>query len=103
MLTALESKDGPPKGYMAEEAVQKKQARRLAESSFKTKLETGKFSPGGLSEKVKRQNYKHRTYGADHGGISAPFLSSALVVNRETQISFDTGGTDMLISCVALV
>lgn len=39
---------------MAEEAVQKKHARRLAECSFKTKLETGKFAPGCLSEKVKR-------------------------------------------------
>eukprot|EP00752_Nemacystus_decipiens_P001493 g1467.t1 len=53
MLTAMEAKDGPPKGYMANEAVQKKQAGRLAECSFKTKLETGKFTPGCLSEKVK--------------------------------------------------
>lgn len=55
MLTALEAKEGPPKAYMAEEAVQKKKARRLAECSFKTKLETGKFAPGCLSDKVKRK------------------------------------------------
>lgn len=53
MLAALEAKEGPPKGYMVEEAVQKKQANRLAECSFKTKLETGKFKPGCLSEKVR--------------------------------------------------
>eukprot|EP00903_Cladosiphon_okamuranus_P012305 g11537.t1 len=53
MLAATEAKEGPPKGYMADEAVQKKEARRLAECSFKTKLETGKFTPGCLSEKVK--------------------------------------------------
>lgn len=59
MLAAMEAKEGPPKGYMAEEAVQKKQARRLAECSFKTKLETGKFAPGCLSEKVKHQTKYH--------------------------------------------
>lgn len=53
MLASLEAKEGPPKGYMVEEAVQKKQAIRLAECSFKTQLETGKFKPGCLSEKVK--------------------------------------------------
>lgn len=58
MLAATEAKEGPPKDYMAEEAVQKKQARRLAECSFMTKLETGKFTPGCLSEKV----MKHQTH-----------------------------------------
>lgn len=53
MLAALDAKEGPPKRYMVEEAVQKKQAHRLAECSFKTRLETGKFKPGCLSEKVK--------------------------------------------------
>lgn len=63
MLAALEAREGPPKGYMADEAVQKKQAGRLAECSFKTKLETGKFRPGCLSEKV-----KHQTAGVPGGG-----------------------------------
>eukprot|EP00904_Undaria_pinnatifida_P011866 jgi/Undpi1/780/HiC_scaffold_10.g04244.m1 len=53
LLAALESKEGPPKGYMVEAAVAKKKADRLAESSFKTTLETGKFKPGCLSEKAK--------------------------------------------------
>lgn len=37
---------------MADEAIAAKRARRLAESSVKTRLETGKFDPGFLSEKV---------------------------------------------------
>lgn len=53
MLTELEASQGPPKDYMAQEAVEAKHARRLAESSFKTKLETGKFKPGCLSQKVR--------------------------------------------------
>lgn len=74
MLAAMEAKEGPPKGYMAEEAVQKKQARRLAECSFKTKLDTGKFSPGCLSEKVQKRWAGWRAY---------PFMSPSL------QQSFD--------------
>ena len=38
---------------MVKEAVEKKQKLRLTESSFKTSLETGKFRPGCLSEKVR--------------------------------------------------
>ncbi|CAM9681411.1 unnamed protein product, partial [Hapterophycus canaliculatus] len=51
MLGDMEVKEGPPKGYMAKETVQKMRERRIAECSFKTKLETGKFKPGCLSEK----------------------------------------------------
>lgn len=54
MVTGLEVKEGRPKAYMAQEAVQSKQAKRLEASSFKTKLDTGKFKPGCLSEKVRR-------------------------------------------------
>lgn len=87
MLAALEAKEGPPKSYMAEEAVQKRQARRLAECSFKTKLETSKFTPGCLSEKVDTRNdkyievYRERTKesGEGRGGGGTP-LSPALVV-----------------------
>ncbi|CAM9492519.1 unnamed protein product [Scytosiphon promiscuus] len=53
MLGDMEVKEGPPKGYMAKETVQKMRERRIAECSFKTKLETGKFKPASLSEKVK--------------------------------------------------
>lgn len=68
MLAAMEAKEGPPKGYMADEAVQKKQTRRLAECSFKTKLETGNFTPGCLSEKVNHQ----ATHNGDTWGDGEP-------------------------------
>lgn len=71
MLAAMEAKEGPPKGYMADEAVQKKQTRRLAECSFKTKLETGKFTSGCLSEKVNHQ----ATHNGDTGEMANLFLA----------------------------
>ncbi|CAB1114142.1 unnamed protein product [Ectocarpus sp. CCAP 1310/34] len=52
LLAAMEAKEGPPKGYMAEETVQKMQTRRLTECSFKTQLGTGKFKEGCLSEQA---------------------------------------------------
>lgn len=53
-LTELEAKEGPPKDYMVAQAVLAREAKRLAASSFKTTLETGKFKPGCLSEKASR-------------------------------------------------
>lgn len=53
-LTGLEATEGPPKEYMVPKAVLSKQTKRLAESSFKTTLDTGKFKPGCLSEKASR-------------------------------------------------
>lgn len=55
MLAGLEFKDGPPKGYMVKEAVENKKTLRLAESSFKTMLNTGKFKAGCLSERVREK------------------------------------------------
>lgn len=55
VLAGLEFKDGPPKGYMVKEAVENKKTLRLAESSFKTRLETGKFKAGCLSERVREK------------------------------------------------
>lgn len=78
MLAALEAKEGPPKDYMAEEAVQKKQTRRLAECSFKTKLETGKFRAGCLSEKVKHETACQE--GRKQGRGWRTHLSPALVI-----------------------
>lgn len=56
LLAAMEAKEGPPKGYMAEETVQKMQTRRLTECSFKTQLGTGKFKEGCLSEQVNQKD-----------------------------------------------
>lgn len=38
---------------MADQAVEAKRLRRLAECSYKAKLDTGKFKPGSLSERVR--------------------------------------------------
>lgn len=61
MLAGLEFKDGPPKSYMVKEAVENKKTLRLAESSFKTMLETGKFKAGCLSERVREKRRRFWT------------------------------------------
>lgn len=52
MLAEEEAKDGPPKGYMADQAIEAKRLRRLAQCSQKARVDTGTFKPGSLSERV---------------------------------------------------
>lgn len=53
MLAAEEAKDGPPKGYMAEQAVEARRVRRLSQCSHRARIDTGTFKDGSLSERVR--------------------------------------------------